>query len=136
MGESKQHIELVRLLKKTAEKLVGNNIKLILADLPEANEKPPTMIEGFRPDIYYNYRDILIVGEAKTSMDFERMHSIKQYHAFLEHCYSFKGRAIFILAIPWTEYISAKNMLRRIVKKQGYSFEVWVINDLNKEEIL
>ncbi len=136
MGESKQHMDLVRLLKRVVEKLVEDNTKLVLVDLPEVDGKPPIILGGFKPDIYYKYKEVLIVGEAKTSIDFEKAHSIQQYYSFLQHCHDFTGKAIFILAIPWTEYISAKNMLRRIVKKHGYSFEIRVINNVNKEEIL
>lgn len=136
MGESAKHLELVKLIVNYIEKLPYIEVALIKSDLPESIEKPNKTMEGFRPDIYYNYSDYMIIGEAKTSYDFERKHSIDQYEAYYKKCSMFVGNAKFILAIPWTESISAKNLLRKIQRKNNYAIETWIINDIGRIEKL
>ncbi len=136
MGESAKHLELVQRIITYMEKLPNIEATLIQSDLPESIEKPDSTMEGFRPDIYYNYSNFMIIGEAKTSYDFERKHSIEQYKAYYNKCNSFNGKSIFILAIPWTESISAKNLLKRIRKNSNYEIETWVINDTGRVEKL
>ena len=41
------------------------------------------MPEGFRPDIYYYHKGIMIIGEAKTSSDFDARHSQEQYLSYI-----------------------------------------------------
>lgn len=136
MGESAKHLELVKRIITYMEKLPDIEASLIQSDLPESIEKPDSTMEGFRPDIYYNYSNFMIIGEAKTSYDFERKHSIEQYEAYYSKCNAFNGKSIFILAIPWTESISAKNLLRRIRRNSNYDIETWVINDTGRVEKL
>lgn len=136
MGESAKHLELVKRIITYVGKLPNIEASLIQSDLPESIEKPDSTMEGFRPDIYYNYSNFMIIGEAKTSYDFERKHSIEQYKAYYNKCNAFNGKSIFILAIPWTESISAKNLLRRIKKNSNYEIETWVINDTGRVEKL
>lgn len=134
MGESKKHMDLVRSLKSYVEKIPEIEGSLIRSDLPESVEKPLPMSDGFRPDIYYEYLNLLVIGEAKTSFDFERKHSIEQYNSYLRRCNLFFGKAVFILAVPWTEYVSAKNLVRQILKKNNYYVETWIMNDTDRIE--
>ena len=39
------------------------------------------MQEGYVPDLYYKYNDLIIIGEAKTENDLERVHSINQFES-------------------------------------------------------
>lgn len=136
MGESAKHLELVKRIITYIEKLPHIEPALIQSDLPESIEKPASTMEGFRPDIYYIYSDYMIIGEAKTSCDFQRKHSIEQYEAYYKKCSTFSGKSTFVLAIPWTESISAKNLLRRIKRSNNYEIETWVINDIGRVEKL
>lgn len=136
MGESAKHIELVKRIITYIEKLPQIESALIQSDLPESVEKPASTMEGFRPDIYYNHSEYMIIGEAKTSFDFDRKHSIEQYEAYYKKCYMFSGKSTFVLAIPWTECVSAKNLLRRIKRNNNYEIETWVINDIGRVDKL
>lgn len=136
MGESIKHLELIKLIIINIEKIPNIEASLIQSDLPNTIEKPDSTLDGFRPDVYYNYSNFMIIGEAKTSYDFQRKHSIEQYQAYYSKCNAFNGRSIFVLAIPWTETISAKNLLRRIKRNNNYKIETWIINDIGRIEKL
>ena len=133
MGESLQHIKLVNTIKHRAEEIVQESFKgFILLDLPESKEKPPQMSEGFRPDLYYCHNGIMIIGEAKTSYDFEKRHSQEQYLSYMKACLRFKGTAIMIVAVPWTESRAAKNLLRRIKRKNSFDVHINVLDDVGQ----
>lgn len=134
MSESKKHMDLVRRLKEYIEKLPNIENGLIQSDLPETSEKPILTTEGFRPDIYYEYLDTMVIGEAKTTFDFERQHSLEQYESYLRRCSLYWGKATFILAVPWMEYTSAKNLIRRIKKRNNYDIETLIMNDSDRVE--
>lgn len=133
MGESLKHIQLVqRLYEATCIFIPATNKGLIIVDSPESNEKPSITAKGYRPDLYYCYDNILIIGEAKTSQDFDRRHSKEQYRAFLKTCEDFEGLSYLLLAVPWTEVVSARNLLKRIIRQNNYNIKVIVINDLGR----
>lgn len=135
MGESIRHIQLVYSIIELIEKIIEESYKvLVLKDLPESKDKPPQTAEGFRPDVYYCYEGLLIVGEAKTSCDYNTKHSLQQYYSYLKMCTYYEGRSMLVLAIPWTEYISLKNMIRRLKKKYEFDVEVIILNDLGRVE--
>ncbi|WP_394871081.1 hypothetical protein [Clostridium butyricum] len=131
MGESNIHMDLVRLLRRYVINSNKISCKLILSDLPEEIEKPIAMPEGFRPDLYYKDSHCLIIGEAKTSLDFKKKHSINQYMSYLKYCSIYSSNSKFYLAVPWDVFISAKNLLRKIKKQNNYLFEIYVLNDIN-----
>lgn len=118
MAESLQHQQLVQLLKKEVVELIPSGRQaLIQQDTPDSLALPAKTIEGFRPDIYYCFEDILIIGEAKTSDDVERQHSRTQYGAYMKECANFHGKAVLIIAVPWIERAAANNIIRNLKKK-------------------
>lgn len=133
MGESLQHIMLVHVIKHRAEEIVQESFKgLILLDLPESKEKPPQMPEGFRPDLYYCHNGIMIIGEAKTSSDFNKRHSQEQYLSYIKACLRFEGSAIMFVAVPWTECRAIKNLLRRIKRRNSFFLHINVLDDVGQ----
>jgi hypothetical protein len=118
MAESFQHQQLVQLLKKEVLELIPSGCQgLIQQDTPASMALPPKTIEGFRPDIYYCFEGLLIIGEAKTSDDVERQHSRTQYAAYIKECAKFQGKAVLIIAVPWMERASANNIVQNLKKK-------------------
>jgi hypothetical protein len=137
MGESLQHIELVNSILKFMKLMVNVELTcLIRVDLPDSNSKPPKVGEGYIPDLYFCNDEMLIIGEAKTSNDFDRKHSLEQYMSYIITCDHFEGEANMIVAVPWTEYISAKNLLRKIKKQGSYDLKIVVLNDLGRCETI
>lgn len=137
MAESLQHINLVKNIYNYAINVIPMDYsKLIMIDSPESCLKPSRTSEGFVPDLYYCHNELLLIGEAKTSDDFDRPHSISQYMSYLKECACFEGNSLMVIAVPWTEYITAKNLIRRIKKHNEFEVEIIVINNNGKMEII
>ena len=131
MSESKQHISLVRILEHRAKELIPKeHWQLILTDNPESKEAPPSTIEGYRPDLFFCFNKILIIGEAKTSKDVDKPHSQAQYLSYLKKCNIFEGKAYLLLAVPWTEKVAAINLLTHIKKRAQVSCILEVLDNV------
>ena len=127
MSESAQHQQLVRIIIDDIIKEVGlENTALIATDAVDGFALPPLTSEGFRPDVYYLLNNRLIIGEAKTSDDIDRLHSRSQYESYIKKCSLFQGNATFILAVPWMDHATANNIVRKISKQYpgNYTFKI------------
>lgn len=134
MGESAKHLQLVEQIIAYIQNILEVEIVLIQSDLPNCNNKPNLTMEGYRPDVYYNYRNFMVIGEAKTSADVATKHSIRQYSSYLKKCSLFSGSAILIVAVPWTESKAVRNILKKISTINNYKVEIIIINDVGKVE--
>lgn len=68
MSESAQHLQLVNLIIDEVVGIVGEtNRCFIMSDAADGYALSPLMEDGYRPDVYYQYQNRLIIGEAKTS---------------------------------------------------------------------
>lgn len=131
MGESGQHRKLVKLIIEEVTKMVGDDYCCFIeADVMDDRPLPQLTPEGFRPDVSYQYKDILIIGEAKTSDDVERIHSIMQYESYMKKCALFNGKATFIIAVPWLEYATVYNIICRIKKKYPGDYVVKILKGI------
>ena len=127
MSESAQHQQLVRTIIDDIINEVGSgNTALIATDAVDGFALPPLTSEGFRPDVYYLLNNRLIIGEAKTSDDIDRLHSRSQYESYIKKCSLFQGDATFILAVPWMDHATANNIVRKISKQYpgNYTFKI------------
>ena len=127
MSESAQHQQLVRIIIDDIINEVGSgNTALIATDAVDGFALPPLTSEGFRPDVYYLLNNRLIIGEAKTSDDIDRLHSRSQYESYIKKCSLFQGNATFILAVPWMDHATANNIVRKISKQYpgNYTFKI------------
>jgi len=128
VSESNQHYELVQLLLAEVKSILPKDKwVLIQSDSFSSNAISPKFSEGYRPDVYYEFEGLMIVGEAKTSKDVENAHSLLQYESFLRSCSLFQGEAIFLLAVPFTEYATAYNIIKRIKDKFQGVYEAKII---------
>ena len=131
MSESAQHLQLVDLIVDEVLNIVGEtNRCFIMSDAADGFALSPLTEEGYRPDVYYQYQDSLIVGEAKTSGDVARIHSKLQYESYLKKCSLFGGKAMFLVAIPWTEHATIHNILRKLRQKYPGIYEVRIIDGI------
>ena len=131
MGESAQHFQMVNLIIDEVVSVVGEtNRCFIMSDAADGYALPPLTEEGYRPDVYYQYQNSLIIGEAKTSDDVARMHSKLQYESYLKKCSFFKGKAVFLAAVPWTEHAVIHNILRKLRQKYPGIYEVRIIDGI------
>ena len=85
MSESIEHMNLVKdIVEYVKEKLPECVHGLI--EIDDCIAQKPPKINGFIPDVYFNWKEQLIIGEAKTLADFERKHSREQFMTYLEAC--------------------------------------------------
>jgi len=135
VAESLDHLRLVELVIEHIHRVYRpTHAVVVFHDLPGqlGGEKPPR-IGGFVPDIYAVDAppSIVIVGEAKTEGDLETDHSRRQIVAFLEHV-SQQRCGVFILAVPWQAFASAKNLVARLGRELGlHQVTAIVIDDVS-----
>lgn len=128
MSESAEHQKLVTVVLKQAQIMVGSDkCCFIMSDLSDGHEISPLTAEGFRPDVFYQYSDVMIIGEAKTADDVERLHSKQQYESYIKKCASFSGKAYLLIAAPWSSCASLNNILSRIKKKYPGNYSIKVL---------
>lgn len=131
MSESLQHQQLVKLILQETLSIVGHdNNALIASDAVDGLSLPPLTSEGFRPDVYYCYNDVLIIGEAKTSNDVDRLHSRAQYKSYISKCSLFQGKATFIIAVPWTEHATINNIVKKIAKQYPGTYVIKILDGI------
>lgn len=127
MSESVEHRQLIELLILKAKEIIcKDNWCLISSDTPECSSIPAQTSEGFRPDLFYEYQNLLVIGEAKTSNDVQTKHSKMQYESYIIKCSLFSGRAFFIAAVPWKEKAAVKNLLHTLQKKYPGNYKIIV----------
>ncbi len=131
MSESKQHILLVEQMNQfVCQNIIGDNSSLLYIDSPESSYKPRSIINGFIPDLYYNFNGKLIIGEAKTDFDVEREHSINQYYSYFAEANNYDGDAILVFIVSWKMYGTIKNIIKLIKRKDNYEkVKIIVINN-------
>jgi len=135
MGESNNHIHLVdQLVYWIASTYLNGDKGYLLIDQPEsaACSKPPK-INGYVPDVFTasGPHCQTIIGEAKTTNDVERPHSVEQIKAFLRYC-SIHENAVFVFAVPWSMSRYAKSLLKRLQQQTDASMvKIVVIEGLS-----
>lgn len=131
MSESAQHLQLVNLIIDEVVGMVGEaNQCFIMSDAADGYALSPLMEERYRPDVYYQYQNLMVIGEAKTSDDVTRLHSKMQYESYLKKCSLFNGQAVFLAAVPWTEHAAIHNILRKLRLKYPGTYEVRIIDGI------
>lgn len=128
MSESAQHQKLVNMIIEHVESIVGQDKKcFISSDEADGMSLSPLTAEGFRPDVFYQYGDTLIIGEAKTSDDVGRLHSREQYDSYLKKCALFDGKAYFIAAVYWGDKAQLHNILRKLKTKHPGDYTITIL---------
>ena len=131
MSESAQHQQLVRLIIEDIIGEVGpSNTALVTTDAVDGFALPPLTNEGFRPDVYYLFDNRMIIGEAKTSDDIDRLHSRSQYESYIKKCSLFQGSATFIMAVPWMDHATAHNIIRKIRKQYPGDYTIKILDGI------
>lgn len=131
MSESLQHQQLVQLIIDMTISIVEkNNAILVSTDAVSGYALPPLTSEGVRPDVYYCYRDTLIIGEAKTSSDIDRLHSREQYESYIKKCALFQGEAILLIAVPWMDHATANNIVKKIARRYPGNYKIKILDGI------
>ena len=122
MSESETHIRLVKELRNwIVDSLLEGDAGYIYVDLPNGNpQTKPQKIGNYRPDVCVPNApgNIFIIGEAKTTRDLERKHSIEQFRTYLVYCAEHVN-SILVLAVPWHQARLAGNIINTLKKQIG-----------------
>lgn len=130
--ESQAHINLVNVALEYIKTIIPqDDIGLLQID-SAGNESATRTNRNYVPDIYYCYADLLVIGEAKTIDDFERLHSKEQFQSYIDECNSFSGDSILVISIPWQLVPKAKNQFRRMKNNQNIKTRVIIINEMGR----
>ena len=128
MGESNKHKVLVEYALRFIKDSVGEDLSYFIeTDINDGRPLPQLTMEGYRPDVFFEYNGVMFIGEAKTSDDILREHSINQYYSYLKKCSLKQGHATFVLAVPLEDWARANNILVKIKKEIPGDYEVKAI---------
>ena len=73
--ESEAHKQFVQNAVQYIKRTFGLEENQMSIDLGEPGKTPPTVIDGFRADIYVHTPKYIIIGEAKTDNDINNKHN-------------------------------------------------------------
>ena len=129
MPESITHMEYVKLcgIYIKEHMIPMGNGPFIFFDKPNSLVKPPSLIGGVHPDLYYKRSDLLIIGEAKSETDIDNPHSRKQYEYYFKECECFEGVSYMVFCTSWTSCVTLWNMVRRMKRESGYHAHIVVL---------
>lgn len=131
MSESADHRKLVELIIEYVSNQVGHDyVCFIESDISDEHSLPQLTDEGFRPDVFYEYNGLLIIGEAKTSDDIMREHSKQQYASYLKKCALYDGSAEFVISVPWLDQATANNILKKMRCDYPGEYKIKVLKGL------
>lgn len=130
--ESQAHIDLVDIALQYIKTIIpAENHEMIQYDSAGSNGAVK-VIGNYVPDIYYNYAGKLIIGEAKTINDFDRVHSQNQFESYISECELFTGDTLIVVSVPWQLVSTAKNYFRRTKIRKNVSIKIIVINEIGR----
>ena len=137
MGESIIHKQYIDIIYNYCLNIVPNNhSKLILIDNDDnllIREVPP-IINGYRPDLFYEFNSLLIIGEAKTEKDYYTNHSLNQYKEYIKYCSHYGGDSYLIICCPWMCTGDIKNIIRKISKEYKNKINIIILDEISGEK--
>lgn len=134
--ESQTHIDLVKRVYKYIVEFVAEERRCLIETDSSGSNSKSYVVNNFIPDVFYSFGDTLILGEAKTELDFERKHSKEQYDAYIEECRLFQGNAMLVIGVPWQVTASAKNYFRRKKQNREIMFKVVIVDEMGRSHEL
>ncbi|WP_455579137.1 hypothetical protein [Faecalibacillus intestinalis] len=93
----------------------------------------PPIIDGFRPDLYYEFNSLLIIGEAKTKNDYLTKHSLNQYNKYIHYCSRYWGDAFFIICCPWGCTADMNIIIKKINNKYKNKVNIIILDEISGE---
>lgn len=130
--ESQTHINLVNIATEYIKSIVPKDEHPLIYIDTSGNNNSTRIIGNYIPDVYYNYRGKLVIGEAKTLNDFEKLHSKKQFAAYMKEFLLFQGECILVVSVPWQLVKTAKNYFVRLRRQMGVNVKVIILNEMSR----
>ena len=110
----------------------------ILVDLGDPCITPPTVIDGFRADIYVHSPNYIIIGEAKTDNDINNKHTIAQISSYIKEVRTFHQERHIIMSCSCASYATVRNFLRnKFINHEDLSdITFHTVDPIRKGEVL
>lgn len=91
------------------------------------------MIDDFRPDVFAVDAPLtrVVVGEAKTQLDLETLHSKNQFLSFVKYLAG-QAQPVLVVAVLWQAKARARTLLQTLIVAQenGESIELVVVDEI------
>jgi len=139
MPESATHMNYVRkIVSYMTTAIESCQEGMIMADLAEYGKRPPKVIGGVFPDVYYRTPDTFVIGEAKTDDDIERSHTDEQLNNYIKELRTADGhKKHLILATSVYSFAMWKNKIVRLKRNGEYDdIKIHIIDNLSKKAVL
>lgn len=130
--ESQTHINLVSIATEYIKSIVPKEVHSLIYIDTSGNNNSMRVIGNYKPDVYYNYGGKLVIGEAKTLNDFEKLHSKEQFVAYMNEFLLFQGECILVVSVPWQLVKTAKNYFVRLRRQMGVNVKVIILNEMSR----
>lgn len=138
MAESLLHMNLVQRIASYVGTITPSFASALLdADLPEYGQRTPKVIDGYYPDVRYIDKNIIAIGEAKTSHDILNDHTDNQLMAYINEIRTYTRERHIIYCVPFVSFIQVKNILKRLKKSQGLDdIRFHVLDNFNRIAVI
>lgn len=130
--ESQAHIELVNIAVEYIKTIVPPEYHAFISIDTAGNNSAVKVIGNYIPDVYYCYHNQLVIGEAKTLNDFDKLHSKKQFIAYMNEFLAFQGETTLVVSVPWQIVFTAKNFFKRLRREMQVDANVVILNEINR----
>jgi predicted transcriptional regulator len=135
--ESEAHKQFVRNAVEYIKRTFGVEENQMSIDLGEPGKTPPTVIDGFRADIYVHTPKYIIIGEAKTDNDIVKKHTLAQLAAYIKEVKTFEQERHIVMSSSWSSYATMRNFIRNFRKPYDLSdITFHTVDPMRKGEIL
>ena len=135
--ESEAHKQFVRNAVEYIKRTFGVEENQMSIDLGEPGKTPPTVIDGFRADIYVHTPKYIIIGEAKTDNDIVKKHTAAQLAAYIKEVKTFEQERHIVMSSSWSSYATMRNFIRNYRKYYDLSdITFHTVDPMKKGEIL
>jgi len=135
--ESEAHKQFVRNAVEYIKRTFGVEENQMSIDLGEPGKTPPTVIDGFRADIYVHTPKYIIIGEAKTDNDIVKKHTLAQLAAYIKEVKTFDQERHIVMSSSWSSYATMRNFIRNYRKFYDLSdITFHTVDPMKKGEIL
>lgn len=135
--ESEAHKQFVRNAVEYIKRTFGVEENQMSIDLGEPGKTPPTVIDGFRADIYVHTPKYIIIGEAKTDNDIVKKHTAAQLAAYIKEVKTFDQERHIVMSSSWSSYATMRNFIRNYRKFYDLSdITFHTVDPMKKGEIL
>lgn len=135
--ESEAHKQFVRNAVEYIKRTFGVEENQMSIDLGEPGKTPPTVIDGFRADIYVHTPKYIIIGEAKTDNDIVKKHTLAQLAAYIKEVKTFEQERHIVMSSSWSSYATMRIFIRNFRKPYDLSdITFHTVDPMRKGEIL